>query len=39
MRSRKRKKIFSKKDLTKIKKHDIIKLEKMRKGKCGNGKI
>ncbi len=37
--SRKRKKIFLKKGLTKIKKYDILKLEKMRKGKCGNGKI
>jgi hypothetical protein len=35
----KKEKNFSKKDLTKIKKYDIIKLEKMRKGKCGNGKI
>jgi hypothetical protein len=37
--SRKRKKIFLKKGLTKIKKYGILKLEKMRKGKCGNGKI
>ena len=39
MQSRKRKKIFLKKGLTKIKKCGILKLEKMRKGKCGNGKI
>ena len=39
IQSRKRKKIFLKKGLTKIKKYGILKLEKMRKGKCGNGKI
>ena len=35
----KKEKFFLKKSLTKFKKHGIIKLEKMRKGKCGNGKI